>query len=585
MEPRKSQTAGQPFPNGGPYLRFQPPNMDRITRIVLPLWLGLNLLQAALTELWHDEAYYWVFARYLDWGFKDHPPMTAALVRAGSSLLPGELGVRLFMVLLSTATLYLAWRLVRPARPALFWLLAMAMPVLHLGGFVAVPDVPLLFGTLLFLTVWQRWLEKEDWPMSLALAGVLILLAYTKYHGALLFLFALLPNLHLLRRPRFWLICVLVGLALLPHLWWQYQHDWLTFRYHLKDRAGDAWKLRFVPEYLLGQLAIWGPLTSLFLWIGVFKSSVTSPFERSLRWIALGFLGFFFLQSWKQPTEANWTAPVFFSLLWFGYRWLEGREIWRRRALRLAGITLGLMLIVRVYLVWDFVPGQHKAQEFHHWKAWAAQVAGVAGDVPVIFLDRYQRPSKYLFYSGRLGYCVSTNVDTGTQYDLLYEMEEAVQGRRVCIVKEHPREGDIVDTVVAHTPSGRPLGFRWVEDFRSYNRVVCRIMTPERAFPADTLIELPVRILNPTRQPVAWDATGPRAVTFEYLFISEDIVRREGLALETWPVTRLEPGQSVETTIRVRTPESQGEYRLRLAWRVEGLLRGRNSGFYNVKIR
>jgi hypothetical protein len=57
-------------------------------------------------------------------------------------------------------------------------------------------------------------------------------------------------------------------------------------------------------------------------------------------------------------------------------------------------------------------------------------------------------------------------------------------------------------------------------------------LSPERDFPADTLIELPVRIHNPTRQTVTWDTTGPRAVTFEYLFISEDIVRRDGLALE-----------------------------------------------------
>jgi hypothetical protein len=347
--------------------------------------------------------------------------MTAALVGAGSSLLPGELGVRIFMVLLSTATLYLAWRLVLPVRPALFWLLALAMPVLHLGGFVAVPDVPLLFGTLLFLTVWQRWLEKDDWPMSLALAAVLILLAYTKYHGALLFLFALLPNLQLLRRPRFWLICGLVGLALLPHLWWQYQHDWLTFRYHLKDRAGDAWKLRFVPEYLLGQLAIWGPLTSLFLWVGVFKSSEHQPFRT--------------LVAMDRPRLPGLLLPAELEAAHRG-------QLDRTHLLFPPLVRLPLAGRPRTLAPQGHAPGlghsgahapgaglsdlglrpgaSTRPRNFITGRHWAALVAEVAGDVPVVFLDRYQRPSKYLFYSGRPGYCVSTNVDTGTQYDLLY---------------------------------------------------------------------------------------------------------------------------------------------------------------------
>lgn len=52
------------------------------------LWLLLGLLQAGLTELQDDEAYYWVFSRHLDWGYFDHPPMTALLVKAGYAIFP-----------------------------------------------------------------------------------------------------------------------------------------------------------------------------------------------------------------------------------------------------------------------------------------------------------------------------------------------------------------------------------------------------------------------------------------------------------------------------------------------------------------
>ena len=70
-------------------------------------WLVLGLVQSGLTELQDDEAYYWVYGRFLDWGYFDHPPMIGLLVKLGSSLLPGELGVRLFPLILNILSLFI----------------------------------------------------------------------------------------------------------------------------------------------------------------------------------------------------------------------------------------------------------------------------------------------------------------------------------------------------------------------------------------------------------------------------------------------------------------------------------------------
>lgn len=560
--------------------------MGSLTKTILIGWLILNALQAAFTGLLHDEAYYWVFSKYPDWGFKDHPPVTALLVGLGSWLVDGELGVRLFMVVLSTASLYLTWRLVKPANERLFWWIVMAMPVVHLGGFVAVPDIPLMFGALLFLGIWREWLKADTWTNSLLLAVSLLFLAYTKYHGALLFLLALIPNLKVISRPRFWMICGIVILGMLPHLYWQWTHDWLTFRYHLKDRAGDIWRLKFVPEYLGGQVGIWGPFTSIFLWIAVFRLKSADNFERSLKWIVLGFAGFFFMQSWNQPTEANWTAPIFLGMIWFGYRWLSERPKWATWAVRGSMVTLVLIFILRIFLVWDFLPREgRQAQEFHHWDEWAMFTSEIIGeDATAIFTNRYQRPSKYMFYSGRPTYCVTTDIDTGTQFDLLYEMEESVQGKSVCIINENPGQEAVYDTIVQQTPSGRPLGFRWRDDFRSYNRVWCRIARSKYVYPPDTTVTLPVEIINPTDKVISWDTTGQRAVTFNYLFIDHEQIIHKGMALTNWPTTSLEPGETFPTTITFTTPSMPKIYRFRLAWEVAGLLQGKNSGFYEFEI-
>ncbi len=75
--------------------------------IFLGLWLILNLLQAGFTELAHDEAYYWMYSRFPDWGHFHQPPLIGILTGIGYSIFPNELGVRLMCVLLTAATLFI----------------------------------------------------------------------------------------------------------------------------------------------------------------------------------------------------------------------------------------------------------------------------------------------------------------------------------------------------------------------------------------------------------------------------------------------------------------------------------------------
>src|SRR5215831_20540983 len=74
-------------------------------------WVTLGLIQSRFTELLDDEAYYWVYSKFLDWGYFDHPPMVALLIKIGYSLFHSELGVRLLIALLSTLTLWLIEKL------------------------------------------------------------------------------------------------------------------------------------------------------------------------------------------------------------------------------------------------------------------------------------------------------------------------------------------------------------------------------------------------------------------------------------------------------------------------------------------
>ena len=77
--------------------------------ILLASLFILNLVQSSFTELIYDEAYYWYYSQNLDWGYFDHPPMVAFLIKISSFLFEGELGVRFMSCILSIGTYLFVW--------------------------------------------------------------------------------------------------------------------------------------------------------------------------------------------------------------------------------------------------------------------------------------------------------------------------------------------------------------------------------------------------------------------------------------------------------------------------------------------
>lgn len=82
-------------------------------KFLLPLTLFLfcilNSIQGNYTELLPDEAYYWVYSQYMDWGFFDHPPLVAVWVTISNLLFSDELGVRFFSAISYSLMIYLVW--------------------------------------------------------------------------------------------------------------------------------------------------------------------------------------------------------------------------------------------------------------------------------------------------------------------------------------------------------------------------------------------------------------------------------------------------------------------------------------------
>lgn len=69
----------------------------------------VNSIQGNYTELLPDEAYYWVYSKYMNWGFFDHPPLVAVWVKISDFLFNNEMGVRFFSAVSFSLLVYLLW--------------------------------------------------------------------------------------------------------------------------------------------------------------------------------------------------------------------------------------------------------------------------------------------------------------------------------------------------------------------------------------------------------------------------------------------------------------------------------------------
>jgi hypothetical protein len=401
------------------------------------LWLLLGLMQAGLTELQDDEAYYWVYGQYLDWGYFDHPPMIGLLVKMGYAIIPNELGVRLFPLLLNILSLVIIEKLIDKKDPLLFYGIALSMAVIQLMGFMAVPDTPLIFFTALFFLCYKRFLGKSSLLNIFLLGLSMALLFYSKYHAVLVVFFVLLSYLRLLRKPAIYLAGVIAFTCILPHLFWQWEHDWVSFRYHLFESNVNAYKVSFTLEYIAGQLFLPGPITGFILLPAAFLYKPKNKTEDALRYSLIGIYVFFLVSSFRGKVEANWTSPALVSLIVLSHQYLYTKLNWKKWLFKLLPVTLLIVLFARVVMIVDLVPLKAIRERFHSWKEWPSEMKQRTKNLPIVFSNSYQRASKYWFYTGQMTVSQNLYTERKNNYNF-WPVEDSMLGKPVYLLDIYP---------------------------------------------------------------------------------------------------------------------------------------------------
>ncbi|MDP9229514.1 MAG: glycosyltransferase family 39 protein, partial [Bacteroidota bacterium] len=206
-------------------------------------WTVAGLVQNYFTDISGEEAYYWLFSENPAWGYLDHPPVIAFIVKLGYRLIPNNLGLRLMILICSILTIIVLRKMLAVKDDKLYvWILLGLLPV-HAGEMLVKTDVPMILFEATFFFLYKQYLKKDNWKTAVLLALNITLLILSKYHGVLVVLFTLLSNIRLLRKKSLWAIVGLVMLFMLPHLYWQYLHDFASVKFHLynRDDLGFEW--------------------------------------------------------------------------------------------------------------------------------------------------------------------------------------------------------------------------------------------------------------------------------------------------------------------------------------------------------
>jgi 4-amino-4-deoxy-L-arabinose transferase-like glycosyltransferase len=299
----------------------------RNTSLTVLALVALRLVAAAWTPLTFDEAYYWMWSKHLAFGYYDHPPMVALVIRAGTWLAGDtEFGVRLVSILSALPMSFAIYRAcailfddLRIAASATILLNVTLMAAV--GTLIVTPDSPLLVASSFVLFALAKVLETGRGAWWLAVGAAVGAALVSKY-TALLFGPAILIWLLVIPKERRWLAslwpylgALLALLIFAPVILWNAEHQWVSFLKQFGRARIEDFRPSFIAELIPTQIAFATPLVFILGAMGLaalIRPKTGASSARALVNAMFWTITLYFIwHSLHARVEANWFAPVY----------------------------------------------------------------------------------------------------------------------------------------------------------------------------------------------------------------------------------------------------------------------------------
>ncbi len=349
----------------------QSPWHDKRIFILVGVFTAIRLIVSPLFGLGVDEAHYVLYAKYLDFSYLDHPPLTGWLHAPFFYLLgANEFLARLPAILLfAAASCFVYLFMLRITNSANYSLIAVLSVncsfLLNALGIMLLPDSILLFliFPLIFLT--ERIVRAKKTADFILLGLLLGLMGLAKYTSILLvppliLFFLLKKRFDIIFSPYLFLAALIALIVVSPVLYWNIIHDFSSFRYQGSHVFGTlaAGAGKFL-ESTAAQFGAYSPFLFLVAFYGFFK--VWRSGHDYLR-LAVLFGGtimlFFLVTSFAERTLPHWPGVFYLLFIPIGtYQLLIARSRWKKNYLYFSiGFSLILTLFAYTELACKMLP-------------------------------------------------------------------------------------------------------------------------------------------------------------------------------------------------------------------------------------
>lgn len=412
-----------------------------------------------------DEAHYWVYSKFLDLSYYDHPPMIGYVIKLFTDIFGiNEFAVRLPSVIIFVITswlLFLCVKKIFSERIAFISIVLInILPVFSfLGAVVTIPDSPLsLFWILsfyLFINIIETK-EKKYWYMLGIAVGLALLSKYTAimlYPSIILFLICSKENRFWFAKKELYIAMLISFILFLPVIIWNIQNNWASFGFQLQHGFGKtlpSFSFTLFGRSIGAQAGYISPFLFIF-YCYVFYVVIKDAFfkkQKDALFVAsfsLPVLLFFNIIATFNEILPHWPAMGYLMLTIYAAYLIN--KFWDNKKFRKiiyfsCGFALFLDLIVPIHCMYKIIPiepflpkkeamksdyGIPKAEivdvsnDLYGWKELSSKINEICDNYPkdnqpFLFTHKSYLASQIYFYTpDKRVYCLSNKIDA---YDL-----------------------------------------------------------------------------------------------------------------------------------------------------------------------
>ena len=412
-----------------------------------------------------DEAHYWVYSKFLDLSYYDHPPMIGYIIKLFTDIFGiNEFAVRLPSVIIFVITSWLFFLCIKKIfneRVAFIGIVLInVLPVFSfLGAVVTIPDSPLslfwLLSFYLFINIIETK-EKKYWYMLGITVGLAFLSKYTAvmiYPSIILFLICSKENRFWFTRKELYFSMIISFIIFLPVVIWNIQNNWASFGFQLQHGFGKSlpsFSITLFGRSVGAQAGYVSPFLFIFFCYVAYVLIKDAFFKKQkdalyIASFSLPVLIFFNAIATFNEILPHWPAMGYLILTIYAAYIIN--KFWDNSKFRKiiyfsCGFALFLDLIVPIHCIYKFIPiepflPQKEAQKVEYgipkaeivdvsndlfgWKELSSEINKVYDSYPenkkpFLFTHKSYLASQIYFYTpDKRVYCFSGKIDA---YDL-----------------------------------------------------------------------------------------------------------------------------------------------------------------------